>query len=393
MDPYGDEGEIMTSAVVMGLQWGDEGKGRIVDYLCGLHHTIVVRCNGGPNAGHKIPGRDGILRDVHQLPSGAFSRTLGIMSRGMVLNPRGIANEINKWGLSRERFLIDARAHVIINCHRKADEFLESISGKSPIGTTKTGNGPAYAEKALRRGIRVQDVLDSPTDAAKRVMSPLCPPQLLRSIEEELTEMQEVLMNECPPVDENVPKNLLLAHETKSRIIFEVAHGFGLDIDHGDYPYVTSSTCGVGAVATAGFDPRRIGMVIGVIKPYSTRVGSGPIPPQFSEGFSEEIRKKGGEFGTTTGRARRIGALDLDRIRVACDMNGVEFLALTHYDVAQDLDDIPIVHEGRMSTIKCDKLIPRIEASSGRLVAVVTNGPRFEDVEVRFPFESEDWKL
>jgi len=329
----------------MGLQWGDEGKGRVVDWLA-QEADMVVRVNGGANAGHTIPLEGGGSFAVHQLPSGVFTKALLAIGPGAVIDVEKLKKEIadaEALGVNvMERLFIDRAAHLILPRHKEEDAIAERARGEFAIGTTKTGNGPAYADKSRRVGVRFEGTEDGP----------------LRARMVDVTFMA------------------LSKHEARFRILFEIAHGFELDIDHGAYPYVTSSSCGIGAVGTGGgFDPRKIRHVVGVMKPYSTRIGAGPFTQSFAPAVENYIREEGHEYGTTTGRPRRIGILDLRAIHRACWVNGVDSIAVTHMDIAEHLSSVPFVDcTGRTTSCHWSELAEKIHSWLGVPVRLISDG-------------------
>lgn len=363
----------MTAIMIMGLQWGDEGKGRIIDRLAGKADT-VVRFNGGPNAGHTIPRPGMIKRAVHQLPSGALhDHILNVLGRGMVIDVTKLAQEMIELNMCNERLAIDPCAHTILPHHKDVDRLMEA-QRSSKIGTTATGNGPAYADKASRSGLRLCDVMAKAGGLVDRSEI---------SIAVEARAVARVIgFRDLDMCFTDVPSLLSEQMADNKRIIFECAHGFELDLDHGQYPYVTSSSCGIGGVYSgAGFDPRRIGAVIGVLKPYSTRVGAGPMPNEYEPSIAAKIREMGGEYGTTTGRPRRIGALDLRAIARACDINGVDYLALTHFDIAEEVKYVELTgRTGETRMVHHDALVVVIAEETGVPVKYITTGPKLGDM-------------
>jgi len=299
---------------VVGLQYGDEGKGRAVAQLVSDDaggSTIVARANGGANAGHTVVA-GGERYAFHQLPVGVFWGLECVLGAGMVIDPVELADEIAHWrDQGRDvRVHIDARAHVVTTRHKELDAKIENIRSEA-LGTTRRGNGPAYSDKMLRLGTRIGDFVsaehvDEKRAAAAAVLEPL------------VCDTTTVLLN---------------AFEDGRRVVIEGAHGVGLDIDHGDYPYVSSSSCTTsGLLASLGLPPQAVGEVVGVFKPYTTRVGTGPLVGEFHR-LAERIRKIGHEYGTTTGRPRRVGALDLGQVYRYAMVCGVTSLFLAKADV------------------------------------------------------------
>lgn len=297
--------------VVVGLQWGDEGKGRAVAEYVAPGVDFVVRANGGANAGHTIQYQGG-RHKFHQVPIGAFFGVDCVLGPGMVLDPEALAGEINFWegqGSPSEIFVSD-RAHVVLARHKGEDARREA-EREAPLGTTLQGNGPAYADKMLRIGMRMREYIACPPSGQE---------QAAESLARHVTDTTELLLDAVGDGEE---------------LIVEGAHGVGLDIDHGDYPYVSSSSCTTaGLLASLGLPPHCANRVVGVFKPYSTRVGAGPLAEEgFPESLSSWLREEGREYGTTTGRPRRIGALDIRQVQRHARICGVTDLFMTKGDL------------------------------------------------------------
>ncbi len=343
-----------TSVVVLGTQWGDEGKGRVVDLLA-EKVDLVARYQGGNNAGHTIVV-DGEKIILHHMPSGILrSHTLSLIGNGVVVDPAVLIKEIETlrvagYPVNPENFLISDRAHVIMPYHRNIDVLREERPCGKKIGTTGKGIGPVYEDKYARRGIRMFD-LTEPEMLAKRVGvvmedrnsyienvlggEPLDP----QTICKEYAEYGKILKPFICNVSKIIRKN---AEQGKS-ILFEGAQGALLDVDFGTYPYVTSSNAGTGGVFSGtGIAPTYINSVVGVLKAYTTRVGEGPFPTEESEQIQEILRTKGKEYGTTTGRNRRCGWLDAVAINYSLAVNGITALALTKLDVLSGFDKVKI---------------------------------------------------
>ena len=329
---------------VLGMQWGDEGKGKIVDALMRTgEYAVSVRMNGGGNAGHSVVLPDGKKSAVHLLPSGAFTPgTTAALGRAMVVDLRALVKEIASVREANPNLevWVDPAVQVVLPYHRVLDADSETRSG-TPIGTTRQGNGPAYAHKALRIGLSLADLLYDPVGAQKVVVGirdwtssmfhGIEPLPLALDVWHEQVEAARELVKVAVILD--VGEALTAAIDRGHGVLFSAAHGVLLDIDHGTYPFVTSSTCGIGAVATTGFDVRRVRDVLGVAKCYMTRVGAGPFPTEMPTETGSLVREAGHEYGTTTGRPRRVGWLDVDLLRYAARVNGVDRLALTLVDV------------------------------------------------------------
>jgi adenylosuccinate synthase len=340
----------MGVTAVIGLQWGDEGKGKVVDAFC-QSADVAVRCQGGANAGHTvvIDGRRFIL---HLVPSGILTEeTLCLIGNGVVVDLEVLAaevKEIQEAGITTEgRLVISTQAHLVLPLHKQVEALQERSRGKQELGTTRRGIGPCYSDKYARLGIRVGDLLEPETLGGK--VRTLC--EAFRAAGRRDTDVN---------ADENLDYCLRhialvraysgdagdLIRRSISRdreIVLEGSQGFLLDIDHGTYPFVTSSNTGIHALANgAGLAPRDIGSVVGVVKSYTTRVGAGPLPTLMEEPFQSLVREKGREYGSTTGRPRRCGWLDLTAVRYACALNGVTSVAVTKLDTLSELEHLKI---------------------------------------------------
>jgi adenylosuccinate synthase len=341
----------VPATVIVGAQWGDEGKGKIVDLLA-QHSDVVCRYQGGPNAGHTIVA-DGETYKFRHMPSGILWGKECVLGAGCVVDPEVFIEELDGLqvrGLSTEQVHLSGNAQLIMPWHVALDQASERRLGKLQIGTTRRGIGPAYGDKAARLGIRVQDLLD---------------PKILRQkIEVALVEKNHWLerVYGADPIDlEDVSSryesyaqrlrpyiadtSLLVDRALREGrfVLFEGAQGTLLDLDHGTYPFVTSSNPIAGAAATGiGIGPNRIDAVLGVAKAYLTRVGEGPFPTEIEGPDQERVRELGGEYGTVTGRERRCGWLDLVGLRYAARLNGFTSLALTKLDVLSTLPELPV---------------------------------------------------
>src|SRR5262245_43911599 len=343
----------MPAIVLIGAQWGDEGKGKVTDLL-GEQVDYVVRYQGGNNAGHTVILPDGRKFALHLMPSGVLTPgCVPVIGNGVVIDPKVLLSEIdglNERGVSCERLLLSADAHLIMPHHRALDRVIERYLGSARIGTTGRGIGPAYGDKVARVGIRVQDLLD--------------PGILRQKLELVLREKNQTLFKvynrKAIDVDTVVEEYLAYGERLRSYIadtrlelgralergatvLLEGAQATLLDVDHGTYPFVTSSnpTAG-GACVGSGIPPTRITQVIGVIKAYTTRVGAGPFPTELFDENGAHMSKVGAEFGTTTGRARRCGWFDAVVARYAVRVNGITDLVVTKLDVLSGLERVPI---------------------------------------------------
>ncbi|MGD0197427.1 MAG: adenylosuccinate synthase [Solirubrobacteraceae bacterium] len=342
----------MPGIVIVGAQWGDEGKGKITDLLA-QRADAVVRFQGGNNAGHTIV-RDGVEWKLHLIPSGIlYPGKRCYVGNGVVVDPEVLLGEIHALRDKRvdtSGLKISANAHVIMPYHRLLDTAGEARLGKLQIGTTKRGIGPAYADKASRLGIRVQDLLDERI-LKKKIAAALEPHRLaLRPYELnpelDLHAMTEQYLTYGRQLAEYIADTTRLVWDSLEHghlVLFEGAQGTLLDIDHGTYPFVTSSNPVAGAACVgAGVGPRDIDEIWGVCKAYTTRVGAGPFPTELDDEVGERIRERGAEYGTTTGRPRRTGWLDLVALRYAARLNTLSALAITKLDVLSGFDKLMV---------------------------------------------------
>ena len=337
--------------VILGAQWGDEGKGKIVDLLS-ENADIVVRYQGGANAGHTV-SFDGKTYILHLLPSGIFHQNVTcVIGNGVVIDPIALMDEIEmvkSAGVDiKGRLLISHNAHLIMPYHKLLDKIYDQ--GEDKIGTTGRGIGPAYVDKYARVGIKVVDLLDREILCRKLRKNIEAKNEILEKIYGATKLDVEKIIDEYiefdKKIDEFVTDTALYlnnAIKEKKKILLEGAQGALLDIDHGTYPFVTSSNPTAGGASTgSGIPPTKINGVIGVIKAYTTRVGEGPFPTELKDEIGDHIREKGVEFGATTGRPRRCGWLDLVSLRYSIMINGIDKLALTKIDVLSELDEIKI---------------------------------------------------
>jgi adenylosuccinate synthase len=343
----------MPAIVLVGAQWGDEGKGKATDLL-GEQVDYVVRYQGGNNAGHTVVTPDGELFALHLLPSGILTPGVTcVIGNGVVIDPAVLIGEIDQLearGIDTSRLVISADAHLIMPHHRALDVVSERYLGKAKIGTTGRGIGPAYGDKVARIGIRVQDLLDPGIFRAKLELALREKNQLLVKVyNRRAIEVDAVVAEYLGYAERLAPliadTRLLLdrALAEGARVLLEGSQGTLLDVDHGTYPFVTSSspTAG-GAAAGSGIGPTRITRVVGILKAYTTRVGEGPFPTELHDEFGEYLRKAGGEVGVTTGRLRRCGWFDAVIARYARRVNGLTDLFLTKLDVLSSLERVPV---------------------------------------------------
>lgn len=342
----------MAGYVVVGAQWGDEGKGKVVDLLGG-HVDMVVRYQGGNNAGHTVVvnGKKTVL---HLLPSGILNKdALCVIGPGVVLNPFVLFQEVDqleKQGLTCDHLRISDRTQLLMPYHVRLDELIEERGGKYKVGTTKNGIGPCYADKYSRIGLRVCDLVDWDVFEEK----------LKSTLEIKNAEIEKVYGGEPFNYDEMVAqfkeiREKLLpmvcdsvslvneALEADKTVLFEGAQANMLDINYGTYPFVTSSSpTTAGVLEGAGVPPQKLTRIIGIVKAYSTRVGEGPFITELNDEVGEGLRQKGFEFGATTGRPRRCGWLDLPVVKQACRINGLTDIAITKIDILSGYDKIPV---------------------------------------------------
>ena len=341
----------MPATVVVGAQWGDEGKGKIVDLLA-QQSDLVCRYQGGPNTGHTIVVGDETFK-IRQIPTGIIARKPCVIGNGCVIDPEVLIGELDRFeqlGYPVDEVHLSGNAHLIMPWHVAIDQASERRLGKLQIGTTKRGVGPAYADKASRIGIRVQDVLD-PKILRQKIEVALAEKNLWleRIYEVEPFELEDVATRYeeyARKLRPHIADTSLIVDEALRagrEVLFEGAQATLLDLDHGTYPFVTSSNpTAAGAAIGTGIGPTRIDTVIGVAKAYVTRVGEGPFPSEIEEPEQSRIRELGGEFGTVTGRGRRCGWLDLVALRYAVRVNGLDRLALTKLDVLSNFAEIPV---------------------------------------------------
>ena len=342
----------MTAIVLLGAQWGDEGKGKATDIL-GDKVKYVVRYQGGNNAGHTVVIGDQKYA-LHLLPSGILTPTcIPVIGNGVVIDPAVLLEEIrglNERGVDTSHLKISTNAHLITPYHRTIDKVSERFLGKAKIGTTGRGIGPAYADKINRIGIRIQDLFD-PSILRQKIEGALRDKNqvLIKVFNRKGIEIDEVLKEYLEYAEILRPfvtdTSLLLnqALDKGETVLLEGSQGTLLDVDHGTYPFVTSSNPTAGGASTgSGIGPTRISRVIGIVKAYTTRVGSGPFPTELFDDDGEKLRSIGGEFGTTTGRSRRTGWYDAPIARYAVRINGLTDFFLTKLDVLTGWEKIPV---------------------------------------------------
>ena len=415
----------MKADLIVGIQWGDEGKGKIVDMLA-KNYDFVCRSQGGHNAGHTI-WVDGVKYALHLIPSGVLNpNAINVIGNGVVLSPESIIKEMEQFDGLKNRLFISDKAHLNLPYHAQIDQAKERLKGDKAIGTTGKGIGPSYAEKISRTGFRVGELLN-PSKLCEGVIDYFNQNRAIFDVLEietpsrnDLLKTLEEYKEKLEPFIANTTNMVWKALDENKKILLEGAQGTLLDIDHGTYPYVTSSsTVSAGACTGLGISPKDIGVVTGIVKAYCTRVGNGPFP---SEDFGEDGDKMadvGKEFGTTTGRKRRCGWFDAVAVKHASRLNGCDQLSLMKLDVLDGFDKIkvcrayevdgeelefmpsnlenvtPIYEEidGWDSVVGCrefnqlpenaKKYIERIEELTGVKVGIISTSPERDDTIIR----------
>jgi len=375
----------MSGVVVVGTQWGDEGKGKITDFLA-AKADLIVRFQGGNNAGHTIKF-DGKKFALHLIPSGIFrSEAKNILANGMVINPKAFFEELSMLeneGITNFQLYVSDRAHIILPYHIALDQMLESIKDATQkVGTTNKGIGPCYTDKAMRIGIRVIDFINENRFYHKLRQNVEYHNKVLMAFNFPIFDIDEIFdeykeyAKKMTPYVTNTSKMINEAFEANEDVLFEGAQGALLCLDHGTYPYVTSSSPTASSVPlNTGISPKRITDIVGVTKAYSTRVGSGFFATNFDDEVANDIRIKGNEFGTTTGRPRRIGWLDLVILKHTVNISGLTGLSVMLLDVLSGLKELKIctsytldgqeIHEVPASIEDYERCIPNYETLPG----------------------------
>ena len=357
----------MKNVVVVGSQWGDEGKGKIVDWLSS-EADVVIRFQGGHNAGHTLV-IDGITYKLRLLPSGIVRKNkISIIGNGVVVDPWALLEEIQEIKakgieITEKNLILSEAANLILPFHREMDEIREDTAGKAKIGTTRRGIGPAYEDKVGRRSIRVMDLV-SEENLNHRLETVLIHHNAIRKgLGKELFEkdkLKKELMKIAPEIlkySQPVWKKIDEFKKKGKKILFEGAQGILLDVDHGTYPFVTSSNTVASSAATGtGCGPNSINYVLGITKAYTTRVGEGPFPTELTDKIGEELGQRGKEFGTVTSRKRRCGWFDGVLVRQTIKISGIDGIALTKLDVLDELDEIKICIAYELNGKKIDYL-------------------------------------
>ncbi|MCP4036020.1 MAG: adenylosuccinate synthase [bacterium] len=383
----------MTTVVAVGAQWGDEGKGKIVDWLA-PRADLVARFQGGNNAGHTLVV-DGEKTVLHIVPSGILHPgKVNLIGPGVVVDPGALITELNalaERSVLRDpsRLRVSGRAHVILPWHCALDQARESSAAKGrKIGTTGRGIGPAYEDKVARRGVRMADLLLGDELADKiRLFAEWKNFELTKFYDAEPVDVEALIETalgwgrELEPYIDHTGRILDAALREGKSVLFEGAQGTFLDIDHGTYPFVTSSNCVAGAVCTgSGVGPTKIDRVLGITKAYTTRVGEGPFPSELHDQLGEDLRKAGAEFGATTGRPRRCGWLDCVMLRESVCVNGITDLAINKLDILSGFDELQIATAYRIDG-KLTHEFPMTMAEIVRAEPVYESLPGFrEDV-------------
>ena len=362
---------MATNTILVGAQWGDEGKGKIIDVLT-EQADVVVRTQGGNNAGHTVLiGKQKFV--LHLVPSGILrKRKLCVVGNGVVIDPVGLVEEINgllKLGIRvDDNLLVSETAHLVFPYHRELDAQREILKGKNRLGTTKRGIGPAYGDKAARAGLRMIDLINPPRFETLLRGKIKENNEILKAFGARALSFKEVHAayraagDRLKPFVANTVVWLHDAMRQQKDILFEGAQGTFLDIDHGTYPFVTSSNTTAGGACTgSGVPPHRMDRVVGVMKAYTTRVGEGPLPAESAE-IADLLHAMGREFGATTGRARRCGWFDAVATRQAAVVNGIDELAITNIDGLDTLDAIKVCVGYRVGTTRYDYVPNNIEA-------------------------------
>lgn len=349
--------------VILGLQWGDEGKGKIVDFFA-PNYQVIARFQGGPNAGHTLYIGDQKVV-LHQIPSGIFHEsTINLIGNGVVLDPVTLQKEcaaVASFGVDYTKNLfISERTHVIIPTHRALDKASELAKGADKIGSTLKGIGPAYMDKTGRNGLRVGDLLDKNFEKKYQVLRDKHQ-QLLDNFQfnEDISVWEEEFFKSVEHLKKlNIVNGEYFINEQLSQghsVLAEGAQGSMLDVDFGTFPFVTSSnTTSAGVCSGLGIAPQKIRDIIGITKAYCTRVGSGPFPTELFDEMGDFIRKEGNEFGSTTGRPRRCGWIDLVALKYACMINGVTKLVMTKADILDKIDELKVCHQYQVDGVSTD---------------------------------------
>jgi adenylosuccinate synthase len=359
----------MTVTLVIGTQWGDEGKGKVVDYYA-KHADYVVRYHGGNNAGHTIKVGEEVYK-LHVVPSGVIQGKTGIIGNGVVIDPEILLQEIDELIQrgKKPKLLISDRANIIMPYHKILDGAEEQYLGDKKIGTTKRGIGPCYSDKVARNGIRAIDLTEKET--LRRLLDRILPikQKMIDIYGIKITLDEKEILEDYYAYGKRLQEYITTTHielnkaiQKKKNILLEGAQGTMLDVEFGTYPYTTSShTIAGGSTIGAGIGPKTIDEIIGIVKAYTTRVGEGPLPTELLDKTGKQLQQVGHEFGTTTSRPRRCGWLDLVVLKHSCMISGITKLAITKLDVLNGLLEINVCTQYRLNGKKIDYFPARIE--------------------------------
>lgn len=369
---------------IIGTQWGDEGKGKLVDALS-EHFDYICRSSGGANAGHTIY-TENKKYVFHLFPSGLLHpNTIGIIGNGTVVSLPDLLEEIESLeaqGLQvRDRVKISLHAHLVLNYHMEVDKELERRKGKDKLGTTCRGIGPCYQDKIARRGIRCEDLLDPELLKDKLAQACALHGEMLGLELDSEAEYEQIMTvrDAIKPMLCDTRILLLEAIDQGQKILFEGAQAHHLDIDHGTYPFVTSSSVSAGGICTGlGFPPKKINQLIGIAKAYTTRVGTGPFPTELENDMGEQLRESGGEYGATTGRPRRCGWFDAVVVRNAVEFNGLDCLNLTKLDVLTGVSEIKVATKYMLDGQEL-RTIPTTRKANQKLEVVYETFPGWKE--------------
>ncbi len=386
-------------SVILGMQWGDEGKGKIVDLLS-KKADFVVRFHGGNNAGHTVIV-SGKKYPFHLIPSGILQpKAVGVIANGVIVDLEVLVSEIKmleKDGINlKDKLVVSPRCHLVLPYHKALDQTFENARGKYKLGTTGRGMGPTFADKVSYNGLRIYELLDWGSFVEKFTFQAKMKNKILKTFGAEpvkiKAELEKIAILRKVVLTFVNDTYLILqkAIEQNKNILFEGAHGVMLDIDFSPYPFSTGSNVITGAVNTgSGIPIQKISNVLGVVKTYTSRVGGGPLPTELEGSLANEIREKGGEYGTTTGRARRMGWLDLEAVKFACEVSGVTEIVITKIDILSGFEKIKVCIEYKLngkpiSYSSCgyqelEKLTPVYKEFSG-WKKDITNIKRFNDL-------------
>ncbi len=354
----------MKTATVIGLQFGDEGKGKIVDFIA-RYFDIVARYQGGANAGHTVKIGENVYK-FHLIPSGILNHKVSVLGNGMVIDPLELLDEIEMLkGFNPKKYLkISERAHVVMPYHKEIDKNMEELKGSEKVGTTGMGIGPAYEDKYTRIGIRFVDLLDKDIlrkkiEIALKIRKPYLKNEYNpEKLSEEFYKIGLFFKKNIIDTSYYINKSIKLG----KTVLFEGAQGTHLDVDFGMYPYVTSSnTSAAGVLTGIGTKPCHVRKVIGVMKAYTTRVGEGPFPTELKDNIGKEILTKGNEYGTTTGRPRRVGWLDLVLVKYSIELSGVSEIAISKIDILSGFEEIKVAYAYKINGKIVKKVPVKIE--------------------------------